>query len=564
MMQLKNLLFLIFIFMSTIALSQSNKDIELKKKLDHYKNINHDSALVIAKELQKSKNEFLVIEAISTEAYSYYRKKNYDKSEEISLNLLNTLNKKIENSNSKNRYYDGKISALNRLFWIKKNQENYQKAYEYLILLDKTNEQKTNKNIKYYRNKVSVKTSKAIIKEALKLESEAKNILLSAYKNINSDIFKNLKNDNYFLQQKANISNSLGNIYMALHRKENNANFIDSASFYYDKAYEVTKYFIPLHKDSDIIYSFRKTEIFIAQKNYNKAIDEIKKYPLISNGFHYHHREYFQKAICYFNLNIADSTIYYANKIINDKKEKCKRSKLITMYDILSKQYDKINKIDSAFKYSQLTLKQYDLARENKEKTFTLLYKNDYEKAQELNAKIKKEEAKKQSSLIVLFAGLLAILSLITFYFLRKQKKQKEELIDQISNQQPIEIDKKEYNIDEALEAKIISKIEEINEKHIFLKSDFSVSYIAESLKTNSTYISFVFNKHYNESFKQHFTKRKIAYIVAELNSNKTLRKYSVQALAEEVGYTNASAFTRAFKKQIGVTPSAYIKTLDE
>ena len=38
---------------------------------------------------------------------------------------------------------------------------------------------------------------------------------------------------------------------------------------------------------------------------------------------------------------------------------------------------------------------------------------------------------------------------------------------------------------------------------------------------------------------------------------------YSIQALAEELGYTNASAFTRAFKKQIGVTPSVFLKSLD-
>ncbi|WP_416370340.1 helix-turn-helix domain-containing protein [Tenacibaculum ovolyticum] len=86
---------------------------------------------------------------------------------------------------------------------------------------------------------------------------------------------------------------------------------------------------------------------------------------------------------------------------------------------------------------------------------------------------------------------------------------------------------------------------------------------MADSLKTNTTYISFVFNKHNEESFSQYYTKRKIEYIIDQLKTNATYRKYSIQALAEEIGYTNASAFTRAFKKQIGVTPSAFLKSLN-
>ena len=42
-------------------------------------------------------------------------------------------------------------------------------------------------------------------------------------------------------------------------------------------------------------------------------------------------------------------------------------------------------KIDSAYKYSQLTLEQFNLARDDKEKTFNSLYKNDYNKIQQLN-----------------------------------------------------------------------------------------------------------------------------------------------------------------------------------
>ncbi|WP_366943585.1 helix-turn-helix domain-containing protein [uncultured Polaribacter sp.] len=35
-----------------------------------------------------------------------------------------------------------------------------------------------------------------------------------------------------------------------------------------------------------------------------------------------------------------------------------------------------------------------------------------------------------------------------------------------------------------------------------------------------------------------------------------------MKSLAEEIGYTNASAFARAFKKYKGITPSEYLKML--
>ncbi len=555
------LTFLILIFFSIKTLSQTSllDSIHLEK-MEFHKNINNDSTLYFIKKLKSSKKRKTKISVLSVEAYIYYRQKKYLKSEKTALNLLNEVKKLPPYFNKEQFYFDLQISAYNRLFWIKKNQEDYNKAFEYLTQMQNTNESTPKKSTKYFRHKLTIKTSKAIIKKALNMENEAKTILLSAYKDTKSDIFKTLLNDNYFLQQKANITNSLGNAYMDLSRKVGNEFYIDSANYYYDKAYLVTKKFTPLHNDSEIIYNFRKTEVLIAKKEYKKAIEVINNYSKISNGYHYKHREFFQKAICYNFLNKSDSTIYYAYKIINDKKEKCRRSKLITMYDILSNQFNKLNKIDSAYKYSKLTLEQFNLAKDNKEKTFNSLYTTDFDKIQKLNSEIRAREEEKQTNLITAFIGLLSALIIIVTFMLRVEKKR--TLIKTINQQKTEEVEKKEYNIDKALEISILDEIKKVNSNLDFLKPDFSISTIADRLKTNSTYVSFVFNKYNDESFKQHYTRLKIEYVVDQLKNNKTFRKYSIQALAEELGYTNASAFTRAFKKQMGVTPSVFIKSL--
>ena len=109
---------------------------------------------------------------------------------------------------------------------------------------------------------------------------------------------------------------------------------------------------------------------------------------------------------------------------------------------------------------------------------------------------------------------------------------------------------------------KILAKIEEIELTHEYLSHDFSINSIAGAVNTNSTYISFVFNKHHEQSFKQYYTQKKIGYAVELLKKDKAYRKFSIEGLAKEVGYNSASAFTRAFKKHLHITPSDYIKTL--
>ncbi|WP_425658100.1 helix-turn-helix domain-containing protein [Tenacibaculum ascidiaceicola] len=558
--------YLLFIF---IFFSSSKEIISQTKFLDSihtnkiffFKEKNNDSLFYYSKKLNRSNNICKKLEAATGLAYGYYKLGDYEKSEKTAIQVIKKIDSLTKEENI-TCLLEKKIIALNRLFWIRKNQENYDDAYRYLTLMQNTNEKISKKSDKHLRYKLTIKSAKAIVSRALKMELAAKNILLSAYNDSKQEVFKPINQTPSFLEQKANIINNLGNTYMDLSLKNSNPVFLDSASYYYDKAFEITKLFNPPHKDSEIIYNFRKTEVLIARKEFSKAIDLINNYKNISNGYPYFHREYFQKAICFHNLKKPDSAVYYSNKLLKNHK-KCETSKLITIYDILSKEYNNLNKLDSAYKYSKLTLDQYNLAKNTKDKTFNLFYNNNFEQAQKLNKTIEKREAKKQRNLIISFIVLLLTFIIITFYLLNKEKEKKKELILIMNKNKPIETERKEYNIDEALETKILDEFKNVTESLDFLKPEFSINYIAEKLDTNTTYISFVFNKHHDESFKQYCTKLKINYVVEKLKTDKNFRKYSIQAIAEEIGYTNASAFTRAFKKHIGITPSAFLKSIE-
>ncbi len=71
---------------------------------------------------------------------------------------------------------------------------------------------------------------------------------------------------------------------------------------------------------------------------------------------------------------------------------------------------------------------------------------------------------------------------------------------------------------------------------------------LTKKLNTNTTYLSYIINKTKSKTLKNYITELKIEYLI--------------KFLTEEIGYTNASEFIRAFKKYKGVTPLEFIKTL--
>ncbi|WGH75837.1 helix-turn-helix domain-containing protein [Tenacibaculum tangerinum] len=562
MKKILNILFLLFLFpIKATSQTQYIDSIHLNKA-NYFKNTDLDSLFYYGEKLNESENVCNKVLLFNFKAFGFYKLKDYDKAEEFSLKSLQQIDSLLQEQNLP-CLTEAKIATLNRLFWVKKNQEDYNEAYRYIMLMQQTNEQNSKKSINYHTNDISIKVARATVKRALKMESVAKKILLNAYADLEHHSLDEVKNNNSFLEQEVAIINSLGDLYMDLSTQRNSTIFIDSAAYYYDKAYDITKLFDPPHKNSEITYYFKKTEILMARKKFSEALELINNYKNVCNGYNYLHKKHFQKAICFHGLNNSDSTIFYANKFLKDPK-KCKTSRLITIYDILSNTYDQLNKLDSAYKYSKLTMDKFNLAEKNKEKTFSLFYNNNFSKAQILNDSILKKEGQKQKKLIFSFVFLLLAFVSISYYLFKKEKKKKKELISIVNKRKPFEAEKKEYNIDEALENKILNEFKNVQQNLDFLKCDFSINSIAEKLNTNTTYVSFVFNRHHDEPFKKYCTKLKINYVVKKLKDDKRFRKYSVQAIGEEIGYTNASAFARAFKKHVGVTPSVFLKDLED
>ncbi|PWB19018.1 hypothetical protein DCO46_22015 [Flavobacterium sp. HTF] len=131
-----------------------------------------------------------------------------------------------------------------------------------------------------------------------------------------------------------------------------------------------------------------------------------------------------------------------------------------------------------------------------------------------------------------------------------------------------------ETNIEEAINnnfiikdttrAEILDKLIKLEEKKLFLRQDFTLHNVAKRLKTNTAYLSKIVNSELDKNFSSYVNELRINYIIIELKNNAKLRSYSINAIAEEIGYKSPESFTKYFKVATGISPSIYIKKINQ
>jgi AraC-like DNA-binding protein len=90
-----------------------------------------------------------------------------------------------------------------------------------------------------------------------------------------------------------------------------------------------------------------------------------------------------------------------------------------------------------------------------------------------------------------------------------------------------------------------------------FLDSSFSLPILAKSLAVSPHHLSQILNESLGQSFFDMVAQYRIKEAQKLLLENPN---YKIEEIAEQVGYNSKSAFNTAFKKIVGVAPSAYRK----
>jgi len=402
---------------------------------------------------------------------------------------------------------------------------------------------------------------------------------------------ENLYSKEQFNTIKSNNNITLGGSYESSYMKNQNKKYLlDSAAYFYKKTISYSKN-IPLNKIAakaslgnvyNLKGDFKNAEktyydiIFIAKQNNISRGITFANYNL---GNLYYETKKYDKALVFLNRvdsiaqadNIKDENFlkanYYLAKIYNIKKEPELAYKYSKIYlDNYEKSEAKLNNeaLEVNYKLGTVDLSDEMVGIQEKFENEVLL-----NKALRVfyvllvigivfllikNIRDKNKAHKKMNALIEEFKANL--------------EKKENQIIAQNEVYEP-EIEdvlfKKEnvnLSIDEAKENKIVEKLLALENKLEYLNPDFTLSYVAKKIKTNTTYLSYVVNKRFGKSFGEYSNELKINYVINEMITNHMYRKYSTQAIAESVGFKNAVSFAKSFRKRTGVSPAQFANNI--
>ena len=319
--------------------------------------------------------------------------------------------------------------------------------------------------------------------------------------------------------------------------------------------------------------NYKKAEMLL-DKAYNNVYDEnrhnfeIIKLGILENKYHlYLHQGHNQKA-----LNILQS-------YINFGKDYDDHHMLFAAYQSLSEYYHNIKK-------DSITGDRYELMA-HREKDIVLSQNKllDAEKTEfifqidEINAEVQALATKQRMTKMIAWgiaAVTLVILGLL--YMLWRKYKQEQEknrklyennlallAAEDERRQQVIEAGEHKYQshqMEEGEQSDMLHRIFYVMETNEEVYQDsFTLDRLAELVEAGSRYyVSQVLNDYYHQSFPEMVNDYRIREACRRINDREHYDQFTVQAIAQSLGFKSYPNFVSNFKKFTGLTPSAYRK----
>ncbi|NVK53383.1 MAG: AraC family transcriptional regulator, partial [Flavobacteriaceae bacterium] len=350
----------------------------------------------------------------------------------------------------------------------------------------------------------------------------------------------------------------------------------DSALYYNAKVYTIGKE----NKDSIITgyANFYKGSTLYKKKEYLSAINYFKKsihfikldenYYILSVlykylGKSYHNLNDKKNALKYFNK--VDSLFnktknYYSSQkpaykyLINHYKEKGNDTKQLVYIN-------KYIKVDSV-----LNTRSKNIAK-NLTENYDIPNLLTEKKRIENRLKNKLSNFEKWIWSITLFSITILVFLIVQYRKRKQYKKRFQALLEKQpirkSSTNSISVKKENLIPKETIET-IKEQLLEFETKHQFISTQVSLSTLARLFNTNTKYLSQIINQEKGQSFNNYINQLRINYTIEKLKTDRQFRKYSVKAIAHEVGFNTTESFSKAFFKFTGIKPSYFIKELNK
>ncbi|WP_295337283.1 AraC family transcriptional regulator [Flavobacterium sp.] len=557
---------LLLSFSSVLAQELSESEIKITRSIQENLIANPEKAYAEALEVSCSKNELFRFYGNYYIANYYYNKSDFASSRKKLLSLISNIEKSDTPKSSK-VYQDLIGMCVNKLFYIHKNLGEYDSA---LFYLDKYKKQLPDNrfNEQYGLIKVAMGdyvNGIALLKRELKTSPHLK-LGVGEKKAMNKKLF-------------ADKHNIIGEAFQMYYIQTKKPIYLDSANFNFNIAATMLLQdnFYPDYTRA-LLY-MREAKSAALSGDYQQSLSlyrKGKKYPVIQE--HIRTVQVFDlgMADCFYHLKQIDSAFYYGQKFIQSYQlTKVSNENLLMAYNIMTQCYNEKKDTKNAYRYAQKSLTLIQSIEGIKNKSLNFLHNYDLAVIKEESNKI---IASKNYFKISLF-GILIVLGIVVFSFYYYYKNQKEKhhqflkIIQNLKESKISELDKTQINtteaplpkqtIDDELVEKLASGLKKLEQKEAYLDPNFKLAFVAKKLNTNTAYLSQYFNQVMQKTFSEYTQELRIHYVLQKLVDAPYFRKYTLQAIAEEVGYKDANTLVRVFKKQTGLSPNYYIEKLE-
>lgn len=460
--------------------------------------------------------------------------------------------------------------AYSQKGYVLKNQFKYREAIDNFIIAEKY-ARKNNPDF-YYKVKFSIAALRSEelgeVPEALDLYRECFNY----YKD------KEVRTPRYSYAYQ-NILFALADAHKALQQS-------DSASYYNKLGFIETKF----NNDDEYnaLFILNEGANLVLKKNFSAALDSINKalpkmitYKDVGNtlaAYYYFGKAYEglgRKDLAVKNFLKVDSIYRIAKRITPE---------FMSGYPYLISYYKNSGDKEKQLQY----LSQYMLIEstlQNNYKELTKKLQKEYDRPHlfaEKEALIQDLEREKIGFFWVVGVLALLVISVGLFGWYQYNHKKKYRLrFDAIMNELAVLNDNQVANTD-AKEIKsntskikdigiaaelvnqILIKLNQFEGQKGYLECNLTVQILSVVFDSNSKYVSKIINVYKGKTFVQYINDLRIEHAIIELQQQKQLRKYTMQALAEEFGFNGAESFSAAFYKKTGIKPTYFIKELTE
>ncbi|MCK8523050.1 tetratricopeptide repeat protein [Aquimarina sp. D1M17] len=355
---------------------------------------------------------------------------------------------------------------------------------------------------------------------------------------------------------------------------------IDSATYYNQKGIDLSKKAKPYYYNKFLI---NEGINLYYKKEYQDALDSINKGLSLINLYNPENvrsiilGKFYSGKLKIISNNNSDAYRDFValDSIITHKKVYV--AEVREGYEFILKHYKRNNDKDKQLEYINKLL-SFDSVINYQRSSLTEKLFSEFDKPRLLSEKQTlisslEKDRKNISTWLWIFISISILITMLLFWQYNKRKSLKQKFDQLITDKnknaavpkkksQPTS-PKEEIDVPQDIVQNVLQELQKFEEKELFLKKDITTNTLSKSVGTNPKYLSKVVNFYKKKSITNYVNDLRIEHVVNLLKENKKIRNYTIQGIAEEVGFNTAESFSSAFKKKTDIKPSYYVKELN-